>query len=89
MEDLLAKVGIITNKNMIPFDEKPPHVTSGLRLGTAALTTRGMGRKEMEAVGNIISSMLLNPEDKDLPDRVRVQVNSLSGKFPLFHEKWG
>jgi glycine hydroxymethyltransferase len=87
-EDMLYSIGIATNKNLIPFDEKPPGVTSGLRLGTAALTTRGMKEKEMGTIGNMIAEVLLNPKKQSVFDQVREEALSVSRKFPLFSKEW-
>jgi len=87
-EDLLYSVGIATNKNTIPFDEKPPEITSGLRLGSAALTTRGMKRGEMEQIGTIVSKVLLNPRKQSILRGVRKEVLSMSRRFPLFSDEW-
>lgn len=87
-EELLYSVGIATNKNLIPFDENPPNITSGLRLGTVALTTRGMKKGEMEEVGTLVSRVLLNPRKKSIIRDVQKKVLSISRKFPLFSNEW-
>ncbi|MEX0742517.1 MAG: serine hydroxymethyltransferase, partial [Phycisphaeraceae bacterium] len=84
-EKALEKAGIITNKNGIPNDPRPPKVTSGLRLGTAALTTRGFKQAEMTQVADLIDRVLAGPEDGALADEVRGQVVDLCKKFPLPH----
>lgn len=83
-ELLLDEVGITVNKNLIPFDEEKPMVTSGIRLGTPALTTRGMGEKEMEEIGDIIASVLLHPEDEAIKEQARQRVKKLCKEFPLY-----
>ncbi|MBW2306578.1 MAG: serine hydroxymethyltransferase [Deltaproteobacteria bacterium] len=88
VESLLYSVGIATNKNLIPFDEKPPHITSGVRLGTAALTTRGMKRPEMEKIGTLIARVLLNPANESELLKVQKESLSLARKFPLFSNDW-
>ena len=83
-EQLLDAVGITCNKNMIPFDPEKPLVTSGIRLGTAALTTRGMGGREMEAVADAMDRILSRPDDEATAGEVRRSVRSLSEGFPLY-----
>jgi len=83
-EQLLDSVGITCNKNMIPFDPEKPLVTSGIRLGTAALTTRGMGGREMEAVADAMDRILSRPDDEATAGEVRRSVRSLSEGFPLY-----
>jgi len=82
--NLLQSIGITTNKNLIPFDEKSPLLTSGLRLGTPALTTRGMGKQEMEIIADLISDTLLNKENTGVLNRARRSVVDLCRKFPLY-----
>jgi len=83
-ELLLDEVGITVNKNLIPFDEEKPMVTSGIRLGTPALTTRGMGEEEMEEIGDIIASVLLHPDDENVKKQARERVARLCERFPLY-----
>ncbi|MBC7327603.1 serine hydroxymethyltransferase [bacterium] len=83
-ELLLDEVGITVNKNLIPFDEEKPMVTSGIRLGTPALTTRGMGEKEMEEIGDIIASVLLHPDDEAIKKQAKERVARLCREFPLY-----
>jgi glycine hydroxymethyltransferase len=83
-EKLLDSVGITTNKEAIPFDPLPPTKTSGLRLGTPALTTRGMKENEMKIVAELIDKAIVN-KDNDLElDRVKSRVRELTNKFPLY-----
>jgi len=84
--DILGRVGITVNKNMIPFDPEKPMVTSGIRLGTPALTTRGMKEKEMALVAGIIDVALSESQDRSAMDRVAVKVRDLAGSFPLYPE---
>ncbi|MEW6199448.1 MAG: serine hydroxymethyltransferase [Planctomycetota bacterium] len=84
-EAWLEAAGIITNKNMIPFDERKPVHTSGLRLGTPALTTRGMKEPEMKAVANLIHETLKAGEDQAAADKIRGKVRDLCEQFPLPH----
>ena len=81
-EHLLDEVGITTNKNAIPFDTQKPFVTSGLRLGTAAVTTRGFGEEDMREVAKLIT-MTLTDFDKN-QDEVRARVKALCEKYPLY-----
>ncbi len=82
-EKLLDEVSITANKNMIPYDPRTPFVTSGIRLGTPAVTTRGFGVVEMERIAGWISEVLHNPEDADLKARVRAEVHALTEQFPV------
>jgi glycine hydroxymethyltransferase len=83
-EEALEEAGITANKNMIPGDPEKPMVTSGLRIGTPAITTRGMGPSEMEALGGLILEVLGRPEDAGLKQRVREEVRALCRRFPLY-----
>jgi glycine hydroxymethyltransferase len=82
-EDALETVGIATNKNMIPYDPAPPKVTSGVRLGTPAATTRGMGAGEMAAIAACIGRVLRAPADEGVQDAVRQDVRALCRRFPV------
>ena len=82
-EKLLDEVSITANKNMIPYDPRTPFVTSGIRLGTPAVTTRGFGPVEMERIAGWIREVLHNPEDDDLKARVRAEVHALTEQFPV------
>ena len=85
-EKLLEEIGITVNKNAIPFDPQPPTITSGIRIGTPAVTTRGMKENEMREIGDIISKCLKKEEDKEkLKDRVK----ALCSAFPLFYKNIG
>ena len=81
---LLESVNITTNKNLIPFDKQSPFVTSGLRLGTPALTTRGMRTEQMVQIADMITDLLRNPESSRIADDVRRQVSEITKKFPLY-----
>jgi glycine hydroxymethyltransferase len=85
-EAALGKAGITVNKNAIPFDQNPPMVASGVRVGTPAVTTRGMGDAEMDAIGALIARALESPEDDRALGMVRAEVESLCRKFPLYPE---
>jgi glycine hydroxymethyltransferase len=86
-ENALQRAHITTNKNMIPGDPEKPFVTSGLRLGTPALTTRGLGPAEMKKVGELILRVLDAPEDAAVSERVRGEVKELGQQFPLYARK--
>jgi glycine hydroxymethyltransferase len=83
-EQALDKSGITVNKNTIPFDQNPPMTPSGIRIGTPALTTRGMKEPEMEAIGEWITDVLDHINDESVQKRVRREVEMLCEKFPLY-----
>lgn len=83
-EHLLEQAGITCNKNMIPFDTRKPMETSGIRLGTPALTTRGMGEEQMRQIGDWIGQVLKNADDQGLHAKIRGEVDELSKAFPLY-----
>ena len=83
-EQALDNAGITVNKNAIPFDQNPPLTPSGIRIGTPALTTRGMGEAEMEAIGDWIVDVLDNINDTSVQKRVRKEVEKLCERFPLY-----
>ncbi len=83
-EALLDEVGITVNKNKVPFDERSPFVTSGIRIGTPAVTTRGMKEGEMVKIGELISEVLHNLHDESIKDSVKKEVRLLCDKFPLY-----
>ena len=83
-EQALGKAGITVNKNAIPFDKNPPMVASGVRIGTPAITTRGMGEREMDTVGALIARALQSPEDDQALAMVRREVELLCQTFPLY-----
>jgi glycine hydroxymethyltransferase len=74
------------NKNAIPFDQNAPMVASGIRVGTPAVTTRGMREAEMDQVGDLIARVLASPEDDRALKMVRDEVERLCRKFPLYPE---
>ncbi len=83
-EKALEKAGITVNKNTVPFDEQSPFVTSGIRVGTPALTTRGMKEAEMDLIGEMIVRVLENLEDENILAEVRKKSFELAGSFPLY-----
>jgi len=84
----LERAGITTNKNMVPFDPRKPAVTSGLRLGTPAVTTRGMGEAEMEQIAGLVASALDRHGDVERLDALRAEVEALCRRFPLYLGRW-
>jgi len=80
----LDKANITVNKNLIPFDDKSPFITSGVRLGTPAVTTRGMGTNEMEQIAGLINEVVTNADDARAINGVKEKVLKLVGKFPLY-----
>ncbi|HLS09939.1 serine hydroxymethyltransferase [Lentibacillus sp.] len=83
-EKALDDIGITANKNTIPFDNESPFVTSGIRMGTAAVTTRGFKEAEMKEIASIIASVLKNHEDENVLREAEARVKTLTGKFPLY-----
>ncbi|WP_053218089.1 serine hydroxymethyltransferase [Virgibacillus senegalensis] len=83
-EEALDNVGLTTNKNTIPFDPESPFVTSGIRIGTAAVTTRGFGLEEMDELASIIAFTLKHHDDEAKLQEAKDRVKALTGKFPLY-----
>lgn len=83
-EKALVKADITCNKNMVPYDDKSPFITSGIRLGTAAITTRGLLEKDMETIADLINEVVTNIKDEALIAKVRSKVNELMSDQPLF-----
>ena len=79
----LDRCGITVNMNMIPFDQRKPMDPSGIRIGTPALTTRGMGVEQMKEIGEWICEVLRNPEDKAVQSTVRSKVSDMCQHFPV------
>ncbi|RLQ93510.1 serine hydroxymethyltransferase [Falsibacillus albus] len=86
-EKVLDDVGITVNKNTIPFDPESPFVTSGIRIGTAAVTSRGFGLNEMEEIASLIAFTLKNHEDEEKLNEARERVEALTAKFTLYPER--
>ncbi|WP_338814912.1 serine hydroxymethyltransferase [Bernardetia sp. Wsw4-3y2] len=85
-EGVLVAADITLNKNMVPFDDKSPFVTSGIRVGTAAITTRGMMESDMERIVELIDKVLTNADDEKVIADVRAEVNNWMKDFPLYKE---
>jgi glycine hydroxymethyltransferase len=83
-ENVLVTADITINKNMVPFDDKSPFVTSGIRLGTAAITTRGLREQHMEEIVELIDRVLMNNDNNKVIEEVRTQVNRMMKDFPLY-----
>jgi glycine hydroxymethyltransferase len=83
-EAALGRAGITVNKNAIPFDTNPPMTASGVRIGTPAVTTRGMGEPEMDVIAGLISRVLAAPDDESVAHAVKGDVEALCRKFPLY-----
>ncbi|MEP6849333.1 MAG: serine hydroxymethyltransferase [Acidobacteriota bacterium] len=86
-ETALDAVHITVNKNTIPFDTQKPFVASGIRLGTPALTTRGMKEEEMRQIGQMIASIVLEPESEEIKNEVRRGVAAITEKFPMYPDR--
>ncbi|MBP9688761.1 MAG: serine hydroxymethyltransferase [Bacteroidia bacterium] len=83
-ENALVKADITLNKNMVPFDDKSPFVTSGIRIGTAAITTRGLKEQDMAAIVDLIDEVIMNHDNEAVLGSVRAKVNSMMKNFPLY-----
>ena len=83
-EVTLDKAGITVNKNLIPFDTQKPAVASGIRLGTPAMTTRGMAESEMKKIAELIDKVIINKGDSKIIDLVRKEVRDMLKNFPLY-----
>ena len=83
-EHALDLAGITLNKNMVPFDPKSPFITSGVRIGSPALTTRGMGVEEVKIIANLIDKVIMNSEDENIINSVRKEVKELCKSFPIY-----
>ncbi len=82
-ENTLIKADITINKNMVPFDDKSPFVTSGMRIGTAAITSRGLIESDMLRIVDFIDAVLMNHEDEQKIEAIREEVNTWMRRFPL------
>ncbi len=84
VENLLVKADITLNKNMVPFDSRTPFTTSGIRVGTPAITTRGLKEQHMAVIVDLIDEVIANHENEEVITKVRTQVNEMMSEFPLF-----
>ncbi len=82
-EESLGAAGIVVNRNTIPFDPRPPLVTSGIRLGTSAVTTRGFGAEEMKRIASSIVKIITNIDDRDIQNQVKQEVSQMCSRFPV------
>ncbi|WMJ90217.1 serine hydroxymethyltransferase [Anaerocolumna sp. MB42-C2] len=87
-ELLLESVGIITNKNLLPFDRLSPELTSGIRIGSPLMTTRGAKEGEMNRIGHLIGITLKNKSDKKVLDKVKQEVDKITDKYEMFAKEW-
>lgn len=85
-ESLLDNINITVNKNTIPYDTNSPMVTSGIRLGSPAMTTRGLNKEDFRKIGNIISECLKNKDNKNIQDKLKKEVLDLTSKYPIEEE---
>ena len=83
-ENALTKADITVNKNMVPFDDKSPFVTSGIRIGTAAVTTRGLKEDDMNAIVDLIDEVILNHTDETILESIAEKVNTMMLHRPIF-----
>ena len=83
-DHILGEADITVNKNMVPFDDKSPFVTSGIRIGTPAITTRGIKEKHIPKIVNLIDKVLMNHENEKMIAQIKKDVNKLMKEFPLF-----
>jgi glycine hydroxymethyltransferase len=86
-ENALVAADITVNKNMVPYDDKSPFVTSGIRVGTAAITTRGMKEKQMEHIVELINEVIINPDNEPSLKKIRKKVHKLTEDYPLYKHK--
>jgi glycine hydroxymethyltransferase len=83
-ENTLVKADITVNKNMVPFDDKSPFITSGIRIGTPAITSRGLKENDMEQIVDLIDRVITDPDNENTLNKVKHEVNALMGERPLF-----
>ena len=85
-EKALEKAGITVNKNMVPFDQRSPFITSGIRIGTPAITTRNMGIEEMKDIAKLIDRVIIDPENDENIQKVKSEVEELCESYPIYKE---
>src|SRR5690606_41126967 len=83
-ENTLILTDITVNKNMVPFDDKSPFVTSGMRIGTPAITTRGLKEEHMETIVELIDETLTNKDNPEKIEAIKARVHQMMSKYPLF-----
>lgn len=88
VENTLVKADITVNKNMVPFDSRSPFQTSGLRVGTPAITTRGLMEEHMDPIVELIDRVIMNITDEALISKTKQEVNQMMAKWPMFREEW-
>jgi glycine hydroxymethyltransferase len=86
VENACERAGITLNKNMVPFDDRSPFVTSGIRVGTAAVTTRGFKEDDMAFIAERLDAVITHTADEAVLDRVRGEVREYCSRFPLYTE---
>ena len=82
-EEALGAAGIVVNRNAVPFNQQPPRVTSGIRLGTPAVTTRGFGREEMKRIASLMVKVIKDIADQNIQKEVREEVGQICQRFPV------
>jgi len=85
-EKVLENAGITVNKNMVPFDQRSPFITSGIRVGTPAITTREMGKEEMKSIVSMIDSVIKDPDNNENTHRIKAEVINLCESYPIYKE---
>jgi glycine hydroxymethyltransferase len=85
-EEALEKAGITVNKNMVPFDDQPPSIASGIRVGSPALTTKGMKEAEFRKIADIFQRVISNPQNEQLLLSIKEEIRELNKAFPLYPE---
>ena len=85
-EKVLENAGITVNKNMVPFDQRSPFITSGIRVGTPAITTREMGKEEMKSIVSMIDSVIKDPDNNENTRRIKAEVINLCESYPIYKE---
>ena len=85
-EKVLENTGITVNKNMVPFDQRSPFITSGIRVGTPAITTRNMGKEEMKNIVSMIDSVIKDPDNNENTHRIKAEVINLCESYPIYKE---
>lgn len=87
-EEVLGKVGIVINKNMIPYDPQPANLASGIRIGSPALTTRGFSEEDIREAARLLADTLKNYEKPEVLEEIAAKVRAKAENYPMFAEKW-